>query len=212
MCVTDGIVKNVTNIGESGSKCNAPIGVRCLILNLLRGTLTPIIEMMNRSNVYILLLVATLCWCAGIVLPAWLASGGTFAGSLSAEVYRFYSYICHQFDSRSLHLFGHKFAVCARCSAIYGGFLVGICIVPFLARRRLASWGQWPALGCVPMMLDAVLDMFRIHASTMTSRLATGGMFGVAAALILVPIMLEVFAELLSHFPLHQGARNEPQT
>ena len=167
---------------------------------------------MNRSSSYILLLLVTFCWCLGIVLPAWFSLWGSSANSLSREMYQFYSHICHQFDSRSLHVFGHKLGVCARCTAIYAGFFVGVALVPFVASDRRGKSFGWLFLAAVPMMIDVGLDMTHIHASTMVTRLVTGGVLGVAAALFLTSVIIEACSELTVGRILNRGVNDGPKT
>jgi uncharacterized membrane protein len=167
---------------------------------------------MNRSSTYIILLLATTCWCLGIVLPAWLAATGSALGSsVSREMYQFYSHICHQFDTRSLHLFGHKFAVCARCTAIYVGFLAGGVLSPLATRSIRDKSLSLMALAVVPMIADVGCDLVNIHASTITTRLITGGIFGVGAALFLVPLLVEACSELTTERISNRGVSNESE-
>ena len=127
-------------------------------------------------------------------------------------MYQFYSHICHQFDSRSLHVCGHKFAVCARCTAIYAGFFVGVVLFPFAAASLRKKSFAWLFLAAVPMMIDVGLDLIHIHASTMMTRLATGGVFGVGAALFLAPVIIEACSELTVGRILNRGVSNESET
>ena len=45
---------------------------------------------------------------------------------LAGVSYLIFSPFCHQISSRSFHLFGVQLAVCARCTGIYLGLLLGI--------------------------------------------------------------------------------------
>lgn len=65
-----------------------------------------------------------------IVSPAIFKSIGL--GKLGEVVYLFFSPICHQIDSRSLHFNGVKFAVCERCTFIYLGAFLGALLMPVL--------------------------------------------------------------------------------
>jgi uncharacterized membrane protein len=55
-----------------------------------------------------------------------------FLGGFYAFAYAAGSVICHQRPDRSFHLAGVQLPVCARCTGIYGGALLGIVV-----------WGLW---------------------------------------------------------------------
>jgi uncharacterized membrane protein len=65
----------------------------------------------------------------------WFAPPGLF-GKADAIGYA----VCHRIDERSLHVFGQQFALCARCSGMYLGAMLGLIFQAFTARRR----GAWP--------------------------------------------------------------------
>ena len=146
---------------------------------------------MHRHTAHNLLLAGTLLWCAMIVLPTLAPFIGAAGSWLARLVYGCCTHICHQYDSRSLHLFGHPLAVCGRCTGIYAGFLAGVV----LARTRITQPQRTVLpLWCValfPMLADVGLDAIGLHASTMTSRLVTGGVFGAGAASILGPLVID---------------------
>jgi uncharacterized membrane protein len=145
---------------------------------------------MGRSLPYYALLVAVLIWCGAIVMPPLAATSNPLISSLG---YRFFALICHQEDARSLHLLGYPLAVCARCTAIYFGFLFGIMLSPLfspgVASIPRLAW----AIAVVPMLVDVGADVFGIHASTPGTRIASGMFFGAAAALILTPYLIGMY-------------------
>lgn len=139
---------------------------------------------------YAALLLGTLVWCAGIVAAP--------VFSISA-LYDFYHRICHQLGSHSLHISGEPLAVCARCTAIYFGFLIGMLVYPTL---RSVSSTQLPSRivlfgAAVPMLLDVVGGLAGVHTVTITTRLITGGLFGVVLPFFILPAgvgaVLEIF-------------------
>src|SRR5919108_3827467 len=72
------------------------------------------------------ILAAITLWCFAIFFPAAAAAvGGGAVRWASGGAYQFFSRICHQADERSFHVFGAKLAVCARCTGVYVGFLIG---------------------------------------------------------------------------------------
>jgi len=92
---------------------------------------------------------------------------------------------------RSLWLLGAPLGVCARCSAIYFGFGVGL-----LAAFRAAA-GRAPRLwllGVAPMALDGLLSLLRMWDSPLGYRLASGMLAGVCLARLLWPVYAELWA------------------
>ena len=158
---------------------------------------------MGRSLPYYALLIAVLIWCGAIVMPPLAVLSQPLTSRLG---YRFFALICHQEEARSLHLLGYPLAVCARCSGIYFGFLLGIIVSPLLS-PGVASFPRlgW-AIAILPMLLDVGADVIGVHASTLVTRIATGTFFGAAAALILTPHLIGLYRRN------QPSARNEPKT
>jgi uncharacterized membrane protein len=167
---------------------------------------------MNRSLSYRIILVAALFWCALLLLPPVLASVFPSAPAISHGLYTLFSRICHQYDERSLHLLGHKLGVCGRCAAIYFGFLLGTLLQPrFRIIGRLSDAAAW-AIAAGPMALDVLLDAVGLHASTLTTRLVSGGMFGILAAFLLLPHLIEGMTQLFHATTLTKGVDHEFET
>lgn len=145
---------------------------------------------MSPRRAFVLLLTAAALWCALI------AAAPVFSAPPGGFLYRFFSPVCHQDDARSLHIFGLQLAVCARCTAIYFGFLAGVILSSFLAvGRRYPPKVLW-IVAAGPMLLDVASGMLGIHDSSLVTRLVTGGLFGTVSALILTPILLEAIGEI----------------
>ena len=158
---------------------------------------------MGRSFPYYALLIAVLIWCGAIVMPPLAASSQPL---ISRVGYRFFALLCHQEDARSLHLLGYPLAVCARCSAIYFGFLLGIILSPFFS-PGVASFPRlaW-VIAIMPMLLDVGADVIGVHASSLGTRIASGAFFGAASALILTPYLIGLYRRN------QPSARNELKT
>lgn len=167
---------------------------------------------MNRSKIYIILLMGTFLWCTLIVLPSLLSLFVTSDSIISNHVYKFFSRICHQYDSRSLHLFGQKLTVCARCTGIYFGFLGAVILFGFFSLKKILRTTTVFLIAIVPMLLDIFLDLVKIHSSNLTTRFATGLIFGIMAAQILIPIITEAVSEILINHKTKQGVNYECQT
>jgi len=123
-------------------------------------------------------------------------------------MYEFFSRICHQLDSHSLHLFDAKFAVCARCTAIYYGFFVCVIIYPLLLRRALpvavaetiVNSPRNLFLSVLPILIDLGLSESGVHESTLATRVVTGAIFGITLPFILIPPAAEAYRELRLKF------------
>jgi uncharacterized membrane protein len=131
-------------------------------------------------------------WVAAIVFaPIAAESGWT---NLSAPIYKFFSFLCHQQSSRSFHIENHAFAVCSRCFGIYFGLLAGFIVYFFIRQieeiepiRRF-----WLFLALIPMGIDWALTAFGIWENTHFSRFSTGLILGVTCAIFIVPALVEI--------------------
>jgi uncharacterized membrane protein len=140
-------------------------------------------------------------------------------------IYLVYRPLCHQLPERSFFLFGpqwaytleelesltggvvpqrwigsaavgFKVAVCQRCVAIYGGmFALGILFAAVRQQIRPISIAAFGAL-CVPMVIDGFGQLFGLWASSVISRLVTGGLFALACILLVYPYLQEGMAEV----------------
>jgi len=167
---------------------------------------------MRRSFAYYILVMSVFLWCWMLILPPLMAAIEFPAHSISRPVYKFYSTICHQYETHSLFLFGFKLAVCARCFGIYIGFFIGCVLCPLILKRRYLEDVSWWIIIGFPVLIDVVLDFVRIYESTLTTRLITGLWFGAGAAIILTPIIIEAISEIISKKFLIKGVKYEPKT
>ncbi len=120
----------------------------------------------------ILVLSAPLLRAAGAVGPADL-------------VYALFGLVCHQSPERSLHLFGHGFAVCGRCAGLYAGLLVALALVRAADRDR----GRWlPGIvllaAPVAIAVDIGLAVLGLHEPTLVTRALSGLALGAGLALV----------------------------
>ncbi len=154
------------------------------------------------------LLTSVFFWCAAIVATPVLASYDGAAAKAASLSYQIFSCVCHQLDSHSFHLVGIKFAVCIRCFCIYASFFLGLLFFPIIRRTKVAD--VHPArvliLSLVPMGIDVALATFRIHESTTATRIITGLIFGLALAIILVPVLEEFSGKFLSQMRILTNA------
>ena len=118
--------------------------------------------------------------------------------SISATLYSFFSYICHQMDSRSLHLHNEPLAVCARCFGVYFGLLIGFVIYPAIHKiEETEPFSRlWLFFALIPIGVDWSLTAFGLWENTHLSRFITGLILGAACAVFIVPGLVEIFWNL----------------
>ncbi len=149
---------------------------------------------MRHTSLSRLLVLLILLWSVGfsfgpVLEDALTGTQGTM---------KLYERICHQDPARSFSWFGHHWAVCHRCSAIYIGFMVSALIV--LVRGRL-TLDAVPRPGVIllliaPVIVDAMADLTGIWSSDMSSRLVTGNLAGVSLALVVCPALFDALHKL----------------
>lgn len=113
---------------------------------------------------------------------------------ISAALYNFFSYLCHQQAERSFHFHEHHFAVCARCFGVYFGLFGGFLIYPTIRKiEEIEPLPRfWLFLALIPIGIDWSLGIFNIWENTHWSRFLTGGILGIACAVFIVPALVEL--------------------
>ena len=129
---------------------------------------------------------ALLCLSLVVAAPLLLSNGHRF---LALTVYQSFSHLCHQMPERSFHLAGHPLAVCARCTGLYLGFALGVCLYPLIRslRRTETPARVWLFIAAAPAAIDFGLTFFGVWENTQFSRSATGALLGLVAAFYVVP-------------------------
>ncbi len=147
-------------------------------------------------KVWTISLLAVLFWIL-LILLAPIAKASGFE-SVSAPVYKFFSFICHQMEWRSFLFENHPYAVCTRCFGVYFGLAFGFLIYPALRKvediEPLPRF--WLFLAMVPIAVDWSLGVFGIWENTHLSRFLTGSILGAACAVFIVPALVEIFRYL----------------
>lgn len=140
-------------------------------------------------------IAATAFWILGFLSAPLLAGTG-----VSDFLYRFYSVVCHQFDSRSLTIHDHSLAVCARCTGIYGGFMTGMIAVRCFRRLRNRRCAPLVllAVSSIPMAADVAGELTGIVHASAALRIMTGAWFGAGLSLLLHRSLAELFHSLFS--------------
>ena len=95
--------------------------------------------------------------------------------------------MCHGIPHRCLTIFGTPMPICARCVAIYAGFIAGIALFP-LAKRLAKRMEERVmrivlAVSAAPIFLDGITQAMGLRESTNPLRLATGLTVGAAFGL-----------------------------
>jgi len=113
---------------------------------------------------------------------------------IAVAIYHSFKTFCHQLPERSFFIVGHQFAVCARCTGLYGGFALLLLLYPLI--RSLHSTDvpkvKWLFLAAVPLGIDFSLTLFGIWENTHTSRLLTGMLLGGVTVFYVMPGILEL--------------------
>lgn len=128
------------------------------------------------------------------VLAPYLAAHGH--GEAASWIYRAFHLVCNQRPDRSFYLFGQKLAYCERCTAIYGGLLLLGLIFALLHRRLHPASLRTAIYLSIPMAIDGFTQLFGWRESNWGLRVATGALFAVALAWLVLPRLEEGFQEI----------------
>jgi uncharacterized membrane protein len=146
------------------------------------------------------------CAAVGLIVlaPVLRARGAVL---WSQVLYAVFHAACHQMPERSFHVAGYPLAVCARCTGLYVGGLIGVAAYP-LARpltRRDTPERAWLILALLPTTVDFALGFFGVWENTHWSRFLTALLAGAATAFYVVPGMVDVS---LARFRRAEGQRH----
>ena len=86
---------------------------------------------------------------AGLLLIGWLANTPAgFSGKARAVGYA----VCHQIDGRTFHIGNWAFPLCARCTGMYLGAVLGLAYQSVFGRRRCGT-PPWRVIGILAVLL-----------------------------------------------------------
>ncbi len=108
----------------------------------------------------------------------------------SRIIYAVYHIACHQKQSRSLFLFGHKMGVCARCFSIYDSLFVLGLVYSIFTRWEIHVKPlifKLAFLSALPLISDGLLQILTRRESTNGLRIASGVLFGLGWVLFFYP-------------------------
>lgn len=124
-------------------------------------------------------------------------AGDSLMGGLRGVGYT----VCHQIPGHSLFIDGQQLPLCARCTGIYLGFLVGLLGLALLGKLGASKMPPRPVASLLLLVLlamavdgfNSLLGFFpdapQLYQPSNSLRLATGMGAGTALALLLVPLM-----------------------
>lgn len=93
---------------------------------------------------------------------------------------------CHQRADRSFFFRGYQFPVCARCTGVLVGEVLGIVI------QCIFSYSAWVnVLLCVPMAFDWGIQRLGVRESTKASRVITGCLGGIGLISLQITLIKE---------------------
>jgi len=121
-----------------------------------------------------------------IVAPVAAASGNN---TLARGIYGAFAMLCHQLPERSYFIDGHQFAVCARCTGVYGGFTLMLLLYPLISslQNTVTPPRRWLILATIPLAIDVGVNFLGVWQNTHTSRLLTGALLGGVAVFYVMP-------------------------
>jgi uncharacterized membrane protein len=118
-------------------------------------------------------------------LAAFILAAGTFctwaiAHGASMQWRLMFRILCHGRPERCLSLWGVPMPICARCTAIYAGFLAGVIVFRIVPRLQERTARYVLMVAVAPMALDGLTQLARLRESTNELRLESGLAAGVA--------------------------------
>ena len=94
-----------------------------------------------------------------------------------------FRFICHGRIERSLELFGAPMPICARCTGIYAGLLIGLVAYWLFRSLREKTMRMIAFAAVTPLAIDGLTQLTGLRESTNELRIATGLIAGIAFGL-----------------------------
>jgi uncharacterized membrane protein len=117
---------------------------------------------------------------AAIILSSSLACTAAIADGASMRWRILFRLLCHGIPERCIYLWGVPMPICARCTAIYAGFILSLLFFLVLPRMREAVARMVLGAALVPMAIDGLTQLARLRVSSNPLRIETGLLAGIA--------------------------------
>ena len=139
--------------------------------------------------------------------------------NISKAIYTFYSFLCHQKSSRSIHIFDHQYALCARDTFIYLS-LFETALLSYKLKLKSLHW-KWVVVATIPIavnggwqLISQILAMQTGHTNlpvgyaetTNMWRMITGTIFATGFGLYLFP---SFFADIREALETNENKKKE---
>ncbi|MBD3363462.1 DUF2085 domain-containing protein [Candidatus Dojkabacteria bacterium] len=119
---------------------------------------------------------------------------------ISKSIYTIFSFTCHQFHWRSLHIFDYQVAWCTRDTFIWLGFLLTSLVMKFKLVKQGLPW-YWIVPFTIPIALDGGIQTIatlvgfqsneQFYLATNFTRMITGSIFGIGLGMIISSFLHE---------------------
>ena len=135
---------------------------------------------MKRDTLIVGAVIAAIAFAilGGSVVCTWAVAHGA-----SAQWRILFRLFCHGIPNRCLALWGTKMPICARCTAIYGGALAGLILMPLLPAMSERAARIAMFIAATPLAIDGLTQLTTLRESTNALRVATGLAAGIGFAL-----------------------------
>lgn len=117
------------------------------------------------------------------ILSAAMACSWAIASGASLRWRALFRPLCHGLVERSLPLWSVPMPICARCTGIYVGMLIGLLAFLVLPRVQEKTMRIVSMVAVTPLALDGFTQLFGLRESTNPLRIATGLVAGLCFGL-----------------------------
>lgn len=115
------------------------------------------------------------------------------------------SLVCHQLPGRTLFINGHLLPLCARCTGIYSGFLIGIFWFLVFKKSLHSTKQSHRKIFSIPLaftaliLLEMLAEKIQFWELNNLARLTTGWVLGVSLGVVLFPLFFYFLTENQSY-------------
>ncbi len=151
-------------------------------------------EMLNFSLVYSVILVLSSVWFFSIFAVPILSQGNAVERTTAGLIRLFFAPICHQIPERSFQLSGHSLAVCARCTGLYAGMVVGLLFYPFIktvGSKNIPS-PKGLLFSAIPTVVEWIFSHMNVVESSNWIRSLSSAILGTAVVFWVLPTAFQL--------------------